>query len=114
MKYELCGTTATSWRSKPIDEKIYETVRSAKRVCILSLGLEEKLTLLLGNFVEFETELLKMAETRAYMAKLGNGRLNGRPITPRSSARKLTNGLPSVLDQTEGILSELRNFGREG
>jgi hypothetical protein len=46
-----------------IIESQFNEIKKSKKVCLFARELEEKLILLLENYYEFETELLKLAET---------------------------------------------------
>lgn len=62
MKFEAVGYLNAGEANSDISEERYDSVKSAKATCIFALELEEKFALLLDNFYEFETELLKLAE----------------------------------------------------
>lgn len=62
MKFEVMGYRKAGREISHISEERYKVVKSAKATCIFALEIEEKFALLLDNYYEFETELLKLAE----------------------------------------------------
>lgn len=62
MKFKATGYLDVGCATLDISEERYDSVKSAKATCIFALELEEKFALLVDNFYEFETELLKLAE----------------------------------------------------
>jgi hypothetical protein len=62
MNFEVVGYVASGITTLQISEERYRVVKSAKATCLFATELEEKFALLIDNFYELETELLKLAE----------------------------------------------------
>ena len=85
----------------------YNEVKAAKRSCLFAVEVEEKLNLLLANYYEFETELLKQAESFVIWPKLNH---ESAMLARLSIDRRLVNLLTSCrlyLDQTDHGFSQL-------
>jgi hypothetical protein len=68
MRYQATGYCLenpknSQYVSAEIDAKLFGEVEHAKNVCLLALGLEEKFQLVVDNYIEWEAELLKQAQT---------------------------------------------------
>ena len=90
-----------------IDAKRFETVESAKNDCLLALGFEEKFQLVVDNYIEWETELLKQAQTSILWQTNNKFEALQHRLT---LARKLTNvltGFRLYVDQTDHALSKI-------
>ncbi len=93
-----------------ISEEEYEDLKSAKSTCIFALELEEKFALLMDNYCEFETELLKLAETSRIWVNRDHGdSMNERLLLDRRIVNLLT-ASRLYLDQTDHGISSL--FGK--
>src|SRR5437899_1009166 len=107
MKYQAYSPFALEDSPREIEKADYEAVKRAKYVCVVALGFEEKLSLLLGNFFEVEKELLILAEasliwTERNLAESMEERLTlDRRIVNFLTASRL------YLDQTEHSVSGL-------
>ena len=89
-----------------IDAKRFKEVEFAKNVCLLALGLEEKLQLVIDNYIEWETELLTRAQSSIFWQSNKYESMQHR----LGLARKLTNvltGFRLYLDQTDHALSKI-------
>jgi hypothetical protein len=62
MKHRVSGFIKSGEVSLPLDESSFKKIEAAKACCITVWEVEEKLSILLENFYEFEVELLKLAE----------------------------------------------------
>lgn len=62
MQYEASGYLKQGAATVGITKEYFDGVHSAKNTCLLAVDLEEKLSLLLDNFYEFEMDLLRIAE----------------------------------------------------
>ena len=90
-----------------IDAKRFEKVELAKNVCLLALGLEEKLQLVVDNYIEWETELLARSQSSILWQQLDKFESMQHRL---GLARKLTNvltGFRLYLDQTDHALSKI-------
>lgn len=110
MRYEVSGLSRSDWTSAAIDRSRYEEVRDAKKVCLFGVDLEEKLTLLLDNYAEYEVELLRLAEwsliwpSREFTESMRERMLIDRRLVNFLTACRL------YLDQTDNAICEL--FGK--
>jgi hypothetical protein len=107
MKYQAYSPFALQDSPREIDENRYEAVKRAKYVCVVALGFEEKLSLLLGNFFDLEKELLVLAEA----SLIWTGRNLAESMEERLTLdRRVVNFLTACrlyLDQTEHSISGL-------
>ena len=110
MHYQATGYTIKPFGNhvaQEIEKARYDSIKESKRVCILALGFEERLQLVLDNFHDWETELLEQAH-RNLLWKTGN---HGEAMQERLSLdRHMVNLLTSLrlyIDQTDHGLSEL-------
>ena len=64
ISYELCCRVSDSKNALSIDKTRYDELCHAQEALLHALFIEEKLDLLLGNFVEYENELLSIGLSR--------------------------------------------------
>jgi hypothetical protein len=107
MKYAVVAASFSNAPAKQLDAARYLDVKRAKQVCVLALGFEEKLSLLLGNFLEFENELLSLAQAfLIWTARDLSESMQERLTLDRRLVNLLT-ACRLYLDQTGHMLSDL-------
>jgi hypothetical protein len=63
MKYEAAGFTEQGKMIRVgLDKERYKEIRESKNTCLMVLEMEEKFSLMIDNFIEFEIETLRLAE----------------------------------------------------
>jgi len=107
MQYKAFGNLEVGTASAGIDATRYAEIKFGKATCLFALEVEEKYALLLDNFFEFESELLKQAEASAIWSSrdhetsmLGKLAINRRLVNILTACRL-------YLDQTEHGISRL-------
>lgn len=110
MKYQA---TAYFWENQKafnisveIDSQRFETVESAKNTCLLALGLEEKFQLVVDNYIEWETELLKQAQIYMFRQPNKFEAMQQRVLVARRLTNVLT-GFRLYVDQTDHAVSKV-------
>jgi hypothetical protein len=92
--------------SVDIDPKRFEAVESAKNTCLLALGLEEKFQLVVDNYIEWETELLKQAQVYMFRQPNKFEAMEHRVLVARRLTNVLT-GFRLYVDQTDYLISKV-------
>lgn len=92
--------------STEIDAKRFDDVESAKNVCLFALGFEEKFQLVVDNYIEWETELLKQAQSSILWQTNRFESLQHSLLLARRLVNVLT-GFRLYLDQTDHALSKV-------
>jgi hypothetical protein len=92
--------------SVEIDVKRFEAVESAKNVCLFALGLEEKFQLVVDNYIEWETELLKQAQASILRQTNKFEAMQHRIVLARRLTNVLT-GFRLFVDQADHALSKI-------
>ena len=111
MRYVAFGYTQHGLQLVDVTKEEFERVVAAREACLVALSLEEKLSLVLNNFYEFEVELLKLAERHLvwnaieYEDVMGDRLLLDRRIVNLLTASRL------YLDHTAHALSGLFGGG---
>jgi len=111
MQYKATGYTDDSAPSKSITEECFTRTKKAKELCLFALELEEKLSLLLDNYFDFELEMLRLAQINIIWKREDHEDAMTRRL---GLDRRLVNLLTSCrlyLDQTAHGLSS--HFGKE-
>lgn len=106
MKHRLHGYNPSfALVSVSVDEQRYLEVVSAKRVCLLALGIEERLQLTLENYTEWENELLIQAQSfLLWRSDAHSEAMRNRLQLDRRMVNVLT-AVRLYLDQTDHIIS---------
>ncbi len=123
MKYKAVGYLDIGAASAEISEERYESIKSAKATCIFALELEEKFAIVLGNFYEFETELLKLAEASRIWpnrdfgdSMLARLKLDQRLVNFLTACRlyqdQTDHVISSIFGEHSHQLTEVKNFKR--
>lgn len=92
--------------SVDIDSQRFEAVESAKNTCLLALGLEEKFQLVVDNYIEWETELLKQAQIYMFRQPNKFEAMQHRVLMARRLTNVLT-GFRLYVDQTDHAISKV-------
>lgn len=107
MQYKASGYLKGGAESVKIDATRYAEIKSAKATCFFALDVEEKYALLLDNFFEFESELLKQAEASSIWPNRDHETsMLGRLAIDRRLVNLLT-ACRLYLDQTDHGISRL-------
>jgi hypothetical protein len=61
MRYEIAQRWSGGKKPVEISEADFQTIRKAKEGVVLAMGIEEKLDLVLDNFIEYEGDFLQLA-----------------------------------------------------
>lgn len=89
-----------------IDARRFEEVEFAKNVCLFALSFEEKFQLVVDNYIEWETELLKQAQASILWPTNKFESLQHRLVLARRLTNVLT-GFRLYVDQTDHALSNI-------
>lgn len=110
LTYELSRMVLGSSASLPITKQQFDMIEQAKRNLIEALYIEEKFTLILDNYLEFETDLLDYAARNMvrFIGDYAEFQVNRSQINRRII--NLLTTCKSYLDQTPGHLMKI--FGR--
>jgi hypothetical protein len=111
MKYTVYGYADKDVIRASLTHERYAAIRQAKKACLFGLELEEKFTLVVDNFAEFEMELLRLAETYLLWGYRGDHTesMQSRLCLDRRLVNLLT-ACRLYLDQTDHGISAL--FGK--
>ena len=118
MRYQVTGylleqETAPTTGARPvgvavqeISKEQFEKINWAKDICLLVLGLEERCQLVLDNYTEWETELLKQAQVYLLWQTNRYDALQQRLTLDRRLTNLLT-AFRLYLDQTDKNLCDV-------
>jgi len=111
MNYYLGMLTLDPKRWHPIDSSRYETIREHKANLLYALEIEERFDILLGNYIEFEEDILKMALRHVVIRKQEPNDWN---TQRREMNRRIANFLSSAILYRDHLKHHIRSIFGEG
>lgn len=110
MNYYLGMLTLDPKQWHHIDASSYETIREHKANLLYALEIEERFDILLGNYVEFEEDILKMSLRHVVIRKQDPNDLN---TQRREMNRRIANFLSSAMLYRDHLKHDIRSiFGK--
>jgi hypothetical protein len=125
MKHSLAILTLDKWPSVEITGEEFQNIKNAKTSLIIALGIEEKFTLLVENYAEYERTLLDLTLTKMirqdyeWTSLMDDTQLVNRRIANVLMASQLyidqaTHDISSMFGRKSAAASDLRTaFDRE-
>lgn len=121
MKYKLIGFLGTGHADIEITPERFMQIRQAKADCLFALELEEKLALLVGNYLALENELLRQAQAsliwkqRTHAESMEQRLSLDRHVVNLLTACRLyldqsDHGISSLYGNSSEVLSEIKVF----
>jgi hypothetical protein len=117
IQYSLECLSREPRRAITLSKEEFDEIRRAKKLTLQLLSFEDKFDILLGNFLEFEQELLRLSTRRMLspMIRYSEGQdlrhlLNRRLINLLSSARLYVDQTKHEISEFEGFVPNLRSI----
>lgn len=105
MQYEASGFLSAGAAAKSIKESQFNQVKLAKRILIAGVELEEKISMTLDNYHEFEVELLSQAQSLAIRSDSSHESAMRNRLTLDRRVANLLSACRLYLDHSDHIVS---------